>query len=89
MPEYETLHKHLLFAGDDWARLSGRTGVLMIEDKQEEEQTRTLREVQSQALERRTQSGYFVFRPHTSLTAIATINCNISSGPICLAALTF
>jgi len=36
-------HGHLLLAGDDWVRLSGRTEVLLTEDKQEENQTRTLK----------------------------------------------
>jgi hypothetical protein len=41
-----------VFAGDDCIRLSGRNEVLLIEDKLEEDRTLTLREVQSQVLER-------------------------------------
>jgi hypothetical protein len=40
-----------LFASDDCVRLSGRT-VSLIEDKQEDDHARTLREVHSQVLQR-------------------------------------
>jgi hypothetical protein len=40
---YEARHRHLMLAGDDCVSLSGRSEVLLTEDKQEEDQTHTLR----------------------------------------------
>jgi hypothetical protein len=44
---YDARSGHLLFACDDCVRFSGRTEVLLVEDKQEDDQTRTVSEVQS------------------------------------------